>query len=266
MNFQSILEKTVFIFILNLFLTNTYAQSDCEVLLTSLKGKYEGDCKKGKADGKGKATGEKDVYEGEFKNGYPDGEGIYKYENGDYYEGSFTKGEMNGNGIFHYKKTNGDSIVKGQWVKNIYKNYDKTYQILAKTSAITKVSFKETKQEDGNRIIIISKPLSKSPQLTTLQSGPDPSNGKPGGRYRDKGYDLNNSKFYGVITPVSNFIITEGTFLNSFKRTTSKDAITEFQQTTFPFKATVYFNDDYLDFIINKPGTWTIDVTIAIEE
>ena len=47
-----------------LFSTNVFAQ--CEVLLNDIKGTYDGNCKKGKADGFGKAVGT-DTYEGEFK-------------------------------------------------------------------------------------------------------------------------------------------------------------------------------------------------------
>ena len=44
--------------------------------MKEIQGTYEGDCKDGKASGKGNAIGE-DTYEGNFKNGYPDGTGKY---------------------------------------------------------------------------------------------------------------------------------------------------------------------------------------------
>ena len=70
------------------------------MLADSLKGTYEGDCKNGKADGKGKATGT-DSYDGEFKNGLPDGIGKYNWKSGDYYEGEWKKGLKDGKGEMH---------------------------------------------------------------------------------------------------------------------------------------------------------------------
>jgi len=53
---------------------------DCSVEKESLKGTYTGDCKNGKANGKGKAVGA-DTYEGDFKSGLPDGQGTYMWNN-----------------------------------------------------------------------------------------------------------------------------------------------------------------------------------------
>ena len=257
------------IFILMLFLfysPKIFAQQNCEVSVASLVGSYTGDCKGGKANGKGKAIG-KDSYEGNFKNGYPDGEGIYKYQNGEFYTGSFSKGLMQGKGEFHYLKSNKqDSIVKGVWTDNIHKDYDRDYLIISKTSAIVKFNIKEIKGDVTNRIIIESKPLMKSASLSSIQSSKNESNGSRGIGYRDPGYDLNSEKFLPQVTPISNYIVSQGAFLNAFNRKTDKEATTEFQQVTFPFKTVVYFNDDYVEFIIYKPSSWKLDVTIAKEK
>ena len=74
--------------------------TDCKVLLDSLKGSYDGDCKSGKASGNGKAVGI-NSYEGEFKNGLPEGKGKYTWSNGDYYYGSWKKGQKEGKGELH---------------------------------------------------------------------------------------------------------------------------------------------------------------------
>lgn len=245
--------------------STVFAQQDCEVSVSLLKGSYLGDCKGGKANGKGKAIG-KDSYEGTFINGYPDGAGIYRYHNGDFYSGSFSKGLMQGKGEFHYVILNKeDSIVKGVWVDNIHKDYDKDYVIISKTSAIVKLNIKEIKGDATNRVIIESKPLVKSAYLSTMQTSKNESNGSPGSGYRDPGYDLNSNKFSPLVTPVSNYIVSQGVFLNVFNQKTDKEATTEFQQVTFPFKTVVYFNDDYVEFWINKPSSWKLDVTIAKE-
>ena len=52
-----------------------YPQEPCKVLMAGIDASYEGDCKKGKASGKGRASGT-DLYIGEFKNGLPHGNGI----------------------------------------------------------------------------------------------------------------------------------------------------------------------------------------------
>ena len=71
------------------FVTNIIAQhTDCLIKVKELQGTYEGECKKQKADGKGKAVGE-DTYEGEFKEGFPNGTGKYSWKNGNWYTGSF---------------------------------------------------------------------------------------------------------------------------------------------------------------------------------
>ena len=75
-----------------------WSQSSCQVLLTSLQGEYEGECKKGLAHGMGKATGA-DHYYGEFKNGLPHGKGKYTWSNGDYYIGEWKNGGRHGKGL-----------------------------------------------------------------------------------------------------------------------------------------------------------------------
>lgn len=69
----------------------TYAQ-DCKVLLKPINKSYTGDCKKGKAEGKGTAKGI-DNYVGDFKKGLPNGEGTYVWANGDTFTGIFSKGK-----------------------------------------------------------------------------------------------------------------------------------------------------------------------------
>jgi hypothetical protein len=97
-----------------LFSTFCFSQK-CEVVVETLKGTYEGDCKKNKADGKGTAAGE-DIYTGDFKSGYPEGKGKYVWKNGDWYEGEWKKGLREGQGIMHLTTTDSkDSVLDGFW-------------------------------------------------------------------------------------------------------------------------------------------------------
>ena len=73
-------KKSLLVFICAFCFSNIFSQP-CSVNVDSLKGQYVGSCKKGKADGKGTATGV-DSYIGNFKKGYPDGYGKYTWKNG----------------------------------------------------------------------------------------------------------------------------------------------------------------------------------------
>lgn len=150
------MKKTGFIFLFCIIFCslNSLAQDDCKVKVPELKGKYEGDCKKGLAHGKGHAIGS-DEYKGRFKKGYPHGKGIYTWKNGNVFEGKFKKGKKHGAGKLTIRKADGDSIVEGTWkddvfdVRSLYKNaYKELYKrSIARTSCLRRV--------DGNQIDIV---------------------------------------------------------------------------------------------------------------
>lgn len=109
-------------------------ENKCKVLLLSIAGFYEGDCKKGMAHGEGTARGD-DVYQGEFRKGLPDGYGIYTWANGNSYKGNWKKGKQYGSGIMTVKLPEKDSIIEGYWKDNKYlgetfRKYD--YKIIEK--------------------------------------------------------------------------------------------------------------------------------------
>ena len=113
---------------------------DCVVEKESLKGTYTGDCKNGKANGKGKAVGT-DAYDGDFKAGLPDGQGTYIWSNGNHYIGKFVKGMKEGKGAMSYKRTNAnDSIVDGYWKKDNYTGkFEKPFVVIYKSKSVTDV-------------------------------------------------------------------------------------------------------------------------------
>jgi hypothetical protein len=130
---------------------HAYSQN-CTVVPEALKGTYEGDCKKEKADGTGTAKGE-DSYTGEFKNGYPDGKGKYTWKNGEWFEGLWKKGSREGQGTMHYTgKNSKDSVQTGFWKKDKYAGrYEKPYIVHSKTSDV--VGLTVTKENDKDRDI-----------------------------------------------------------------------------------------------------------------
>ena len=139
----------IILLIAALFLSSLFCYSQkCEVLLASLKGVYDGDCRKDKANGNGTATGE-DSYTGSFKNGYPDGKGKYNWKNGDWYNGEWKKGKREGKGTMFYKeKDSKDSLLTGYWKNDKYVGkYEKPYIVISKTPDI---SFLDISRENSN--------------------------------------------------------------------------------------------------------------------
>ena len=119
---------------------NFMSEDDCLVLLPKISGKYEGECKKGKAHGIGKSVGT-DTYEGEFKKGLPDGKGKYTWENGNFFEGTWKEGLKDGEGKLIALRPNlTDSIVTGFWKNDTYiGKYESPYYIDSKSSNINKI-------------------------------------------------------------------------------------------------------------------------------
>lgn len=119
-----------------------YAQDkgDCKVLLEALSGSYEGECKKGLADGMGKAEGS-DSYEGEFRKGLPEGKGSYTWSNGDVFVGTFKKGMKEGDGRLTYNPERlADSVLTGFWKKDVYLGlYENPYKVLSKSGPVNRV-------------------------------------------------------------------------------------------------------------------------------
>ena len=90
--------------------------------LKNEKGKYIGEIKNGKREGKGIFYfKDGDRYEGDWKNDKMDGKGIYyhkKADGTDRYEGDFRNDKRDGKGIFYYN--NGDRMM-GDYLNDIPK-------------------------------------------------------------------------------------------------------------------------------------------------
>lgn len=132
------MKKTAYFLILLLIVSlQSYAQN-CEVKLEAISGTYDGDCKKGLANGTGKASGI-DTYEGTFKKGFPDGNGTYTWANGDIYVGEFKKGSKSGAG----KLTSADGTIEGYWTDDDYIGKDKyPYKLFSADNNISDIQFK----------------------------------------------------------------------------------------------------------------------------
>lgn len=140
-----------------LFAGHLYSQDDCKVNLEAIAGSYEGECKKGLAEGQGTSKGE-DTYVGEFKKGLPHGTGTYTWASGDVYSGEFKKGLKEGEGKL-IVNLGGDQKKEqtGYWVNDKYigKNKD-PYELISQTPEVLSVRINETDNpaNDGNAIFI----------------------------------------------------------------------------------------------------------------
>lgn len=111
-------------------------KGDCKVLMEALSGSYEGECKKGVANGQGIAVGS-DSYEGNFKKGLPEGEGTYTWSNGHVFTGTFKKGLKEGDGKLSYTP---DSTLTGFWKNDQYMGlYENPYKVLSKTGSVNRL-------------------------------------------------------------------------------------------------------------------------------
>ena len=108
------------------------------VLKKELAGKYEGEQKKGLAQGKGTATG-KDSYTGDFKAGLPDGIGVYTDSVGNVFKGSFKYGLKEGKGEFTSPPSSGEKAMTGYWMDDKYMGKDRVdpYEIEQKVGSVS---------------------------------------------------------------------------------------------------------------------------------
>ena len=121
--------------LLSVFVINiAHAQSTCKVKLESINVSYQGECKKGYANGQGEAKGEEDSYKGSFKKGLPHGLGIYNWGKGNIYNGNFSKGKMHGKGKLVIKEgSNVLKIEEGYFEDNEYMgSYRMPYKVITK--------------------------------------------------------------------------------------------------------------------------------------
>lgn len=213
------------LFFLN-FMADAQEPANCKVLLPEISGSYEGECKKGLADGLGKATGV-DQYEGEFKKGYPNGKGKYTWKNGDSYDGEWGKGMRNGYGQMTIKAEPKDSITVGYWSDNTFIGAEKfTYKVNQKSINIVNIRFAHLNNEKNQIDVIFNE------------------NGKP--------------------IPIYGFGVTE--LVGHYSNITKSDFSKTINSVVFPFRAEVNAGGYYFDFTLNQSGMWRITVDVATKK
>lgn len=219
-----------------LFIQNAKSQ-DCSVELASLNGNYEGDCRKGKANGRGTASGA-DTYTGEFRNGYPEGMGKYQWKNGDWYEGSWKKGMREGSGTMHYVAKKGkDSVQAGYWKKDKYLGlYEKPYEIHSRTPAVTDADFTRFGSGASDEVTFTCQSITGGANTISGQV-PKPT---------ITSFDVVNGQ-YQSMTNYDNL---------------PKSSKTTFRGLVFPFRIQIHYGTDIIDVEIFEPGNWTVELKL----
>ncbi|MDE3144208.1 MAG: hypothetical protein KGL19_08650 [Bacteroidota bacterium] len=220
-------------------------QTNCVVNVKELQGTYVGDCKKGMANGKGKAVGE-DTYEGEFKNGIPEGTGKYTWKNGTWYEGNFKKGIEEGEGVMHYvSPTNKDSIIAGYWKKGSYVGlYEKAYKIISKSYMVNTATVEELKTSvrPYQIEIYLTSVSGGAPSISNLESGGSGQLPKP---------------------EITSVLVNKGSYLSMDAITnTNKSNFYYLKDIVFPFSVIFKIGQEDVSIDFYKPSNYKVDIKI----
>jgi hypothetical protein len=215
--------------------TVTAQTATCTVLLDSLKGTYEGDCKNGKANGNGKAVGI-NSYDGEFKNGLPEGKGKYTWSSGNYYYGGWKKGQKDGKGELHQFENGKETLVTGYWKKDSYRGeYEHPYVITNVTSEIGRVQVSKMSSEEAT-ITITVESLGSNSSLTS------------------------NSFQTGTVMTANQ--ITRGMYISKSSSVLTNKEVTVFRGVVFPFRGTFNFGNSIIEIEFFEKGAWDVIVPI----
>ncbi|NJO24872.1 MAG: hypothetical protein HC867_02380 [Bacteroidia bacterium] len=234
----SILRLAISSLLILLFPVFLWSQT-CEVLNENLKGKYDGECKKGKAHGHGKATG-KDAYEGDFKSGLPDGKGTYTWSNGTSFTGKWDNGLREGKGIMTYKTGKGeDSLISGFWKKDVYiGEHEHPYEIYTKTRAITGA---EVEYSPDNLYKV-------SISITNTTGGVRTTGGASLPQMRITDLQVLKGNFSRSVDNNSHYKMTQRMLMD----------------VQFPFRAKILIGTEEVEIELREKGSYNVDIRINL--
>lgn len=230
------MKQLLFLFILSASVCQVSAQNtECSVLLDSLKGTYTGDCKNGKANGIGKAVGI-NTYDGEFKNGLPEGQGKYTWSNGDYYYGGWKKGLKDGKGQLHRFEGGNETLITGYWKKGNYRGeYENPYVITNVTSEVGRVQVSKMSDDEASVSVTVENLNNSS--------------------------TLGRSSFQTTTTMTAHQVI-RGQYVSKSSSVLTNKEVTVFRGVIFPFRCTFNFGNSMVEIEFFEKGAWDVNVPI----
>lgn len=228
------MKQTMLILFLVIAVTGVQAQeADCKVLLDSIKGTYAGECKNGKANGTGKATGVH-TYDGEFKNGLPEGNGKYTWTNGDYYYGGWKRGIKDGKGQLHHFENGVERLTTGYWKKGNYKGeFENPYVITNTTSEVGRVQV-DKMSDNETSIIVTVESLANSSSLTSSTQ----------------------------VATMTSHQVTRGQYVSKSANALTNKEVTTFRGVIFPFRCIFNFGNSIVEIEFFEKGAWNVMVPI----
>ena len=247
-----ILVTTVFL----MFFLIGYSQTITgPVLKKELAGKYDGDQKKGLAQGKGTATGT-DTYVGEFKKGLPDGEGVYTDSQGNVFKGTFRYGLREGKGEFIPGANSTDKPMTGYWMGDKYIGKDKIepYEVSNKVGSVSPRIYSTG---PGNAIdITVVDPTDNSNVAATI-SVIGIANPREDTSYHK--YFFEDCQF-PIEFDIRYQVRSKSGGIGAGSMSSSKDQNTAdpLRQTNGGINANTSLADNSIHIKITKPGKWTI--------
>jgi hypothetical protein len=181
-------------------------------------------------------------YHGDCKSGLAHGQG--EATGTDRYSGSFKKGYPEGQGTYTWQ--NGD-VYEGEWKKGKMDGKGK----LTTNNGSVQTGYWEKDKYLGKYKEPFKK-LDKSSNVSSFSL------------VQDKGIS-NNIRFYlkedqkMVQNPSANIVVHHGNYTNVI----NTNSYVELQNVSFPFKAKVYFDSNYIEFEIFNPGMWQVNTNVT---
>lgn len=239
----------VYMFPLSILLSLCFAYGQgCKVLVDEIAGDYSGECKKGLANGMGKAIGESATYEGEFRKGLPDGDGTLAIKDGRKYTGEWKNGEIYGFGEF----TGADGKVQKGYFKGTIKNF--RYMGEDKSSLQGYKVIETERLDNATYTFVNSDPSGNSVTIKIFENNIR---------------KINNFEILEITSGVIQLVTNQGGRLNAdivkvtFPITLGLRYILPYgtQDTTLPGDVANLNSPRRIEFTIMEPGQWTVTIT-----
>jgi hypothetical protein len=221
---------------------------ECKVLVAAISGNYTGECKKGLANGSGKAEGESATYNGEFRKGLPNGEGTITFSDGRKFKGEWKNGEVYGFG----ELTDLDGKMKSGYFKGTIENF--RYMGDDKSSLQGYRVLETERLDNATYSFVNSDPAGNSVTIKIFENNIR---------------KINNFEILKITSGVIQLVTNQGGRLNAeivkvtFPITLGLRYILPYgtQDTTLPGDVANLNSPRRIEFTIMEPGQWTVTIT-----